>query len=185
MKFADGPNKFRILSQAVTGYSYWNAENKPVRSKHYPSTLVNIRPGDKVKHFWAFVVWNYATSAIEVLEVTQASIRDEIANLEMNEEWGEVFNYDITVTKMGQKMDTKYSVQPSPHKAVSEAAKKAYAELKIDLTKLFTGENVFLNGADSEYEKLGTKTDVTAYRPSVAKVNAAEGEVDEGVETIE
>jgi hypothetical protein len=61
MKLQDGANKFRILTAPIIGWEYWNAENKPVRSRERWSSI----PADarldegafKPKHFWAFVVY--------------------------------------------------------------------------------------------------------------------------------
>ena len=39
MKLQKGSNRFRILSSAMTGYEYWNLENKPVRSKEHPQLI--------------------------------------------------------------------------------------------------------------------------------------------------
>jgi hypothetical protein len=32
----------------------------------------------KVNHFWAMVVWNYKTSRLEVLEITQKTIQSSL-----------------------------------------------------------------------------------------------------------
>ncbi len=37
-----------------------------------------------------------------------------------NEDWGEPQGYDITVTREGEKLETKYSVQPSLHKELTD-----------------------------------------------------------------
>jgi hypothetical protein len=54
-------------------------------------------------------------------------------------DWGMPTEHDITVTRKGQKLDTEYSVQPSPHKAAPAEALSAFAATKIDLAKLFEG----------------------------------------------
>jgi hypothetical protein len=78
-KLEDGPNRFRILSAAKVGFLYWNTDNKPVRLTEKPETLpedIRVENGkpDKIKHFWAFVVWSYRESRVQILEITQASI---------------------------------------------------------------------------------------------------------------
>lgn len=62
MKFKKGTNRFRILSHAITGFEYWNKDNKPVRQK----TKFDFIPQDikwnddgtpsQIRHFWAFVI---------------------------------------------------------------------------------------------------------------------------------
>jgi len=147
-KLEDGQNRFRFLSPAIVGWLYWNTENKPVRLKERPETLPddirheNGKP-DKVKHFWAFAVWNYKEGKVQILELTQASIQGPIEDLVMTEDWGDPTGYDITITKKGQKLDTEYSVQPSPHKPVPTEAVDAYKATPVNLQALFVNEDPF------------------------------------------
>ena len=90
MKFQEGENGFRILSSPIIGWEYWTADNKPVRltytqenyDKAYPIALKNPDPkNQKVKHFWAMIVWNYATNRMEILEITQKGIQGALRTL--------------------------------------------------------------------------------------------------------
>lgn len=165
-KFQDGANKFRVLASAITGWSFWTEDNKPVRVRNYPETMPsNIRNDEKLKHFWAFPVWSYRDNAVQIMEVTQASIREQMQALVDNPDWGNPNGYDITVTRSGQKLDTSYSVQPSPHKPVPKEAKEEYAGLKLNLAALFDGGNPF----DA------TTAKASDFRPDVVKRD--EGEV--------
>ena len=154
-KLEDGPNKFRILSNAVVGWLYWNNDGKPVRLTERPDVLPddiryeNGKP-DKVKHFWAFVVWNYKDNRIQILEITQVSIQGPLEDLVITADWGDPKEYDITITKKGQKLDTEYTVQPSPHKPVSADAHKAYREARVNLEALFTGGDPFTTPSGSQ-----------------------------------
>lgn len=144
MRLEDGANKFRVLSPLVTGYEYWNTENKPVRLREMPGTppadcRIEDKGGKKIKHFWAFVVWNYAVAKVQILELTQSSIQTSILDLVENTDWGTPTEYDITVTRKGQKLDTEYTVHPSPHKPIPADAVEAFKATKIDLDKLFDG----------------------------------------------
>lgn len=147
MKLQDGDNVFRVLSSAVVGYQYWTNENKPVRSKteftETPDIRVKDGKTDKVKHFWAFVVWNYATKEVEILELQQVKVRDAILNLVNDEDWGDPKKYDIKVNRSGSGLDTKYAVSPKPHKELDPEILQAYAEKPINLEALFKGENPF------------------------------------------
>ena len=89
MRFEEGLNQFRILSPALTGFEYWTNENKPVRSKEYPAETpnakINPRTGNvDVKSFWAFVVWNYGAKKIQILELTQKTIKTGITSFQDN-----------------------------------------------------------------------------------------------------
>lgn len=136
MKFQKGENKFRILSKPIVGWLDWK-DKKPYRfqMKEKPEKPMGKDP---IKHFWAFLIWDYATQSVKVLEITQATIQTSIANLSKDEEWGAPFDYDIKVTKKGEGMDTEYSVTPSPKKPLDETVKKAALDKPCYLEALFT-----------------------------------------------
>lgn len=149
MKLQDGDNIFRVLSSAIVGYEYWTNENKPVRSpkpfESIPSNIKLDKEGNptKIKHFWAFVVWNYATKNVEILELTQTSIQQSITNLVKDEDWGDPKKYDIKVNRTGVGLDTEYETNPKPHKEIDEAILFAYEKKEINLKALYTGGNPF------------------------------------------
>ncbi len=149
MKFHDGENTFRILSSAIIGYEYWTGNNKPVRSrKPFGGIPVDIRfekdgLPSKIKHFWAFAVYNYDTKAIQILEITQSTIQGGIKAIVDNSKWGHPSGYDITITKKGEGFDTEYHVMPSPHSQVDENIMAALKAKPINLEAIFTGENPF------------------------------------------
>jgi hypothetical protein len=148
MKFQDGDNVFRILSDAIVGYEYWNNENKPVRNKDYPQSTPDIRVNDdgqmeKIKHFWAFAVYNYTDKKVQILEITQRTVMTAINNLVMDEDWGNPKEYDIRVNKTGKDLETRYSVSPKPKKPVSPDVLAEYEEKTINLEALYTGDDPF------------------------------------------
>jgi hypothetical protein len=71
---------------------------------------------------------------VQILEITQASIQEPILDLASNHDWGDPREYNIKVNKKGQKLDTEYTVQPSPKSAVPAEAHAAYRESRINLT---------------------------------------------------
>lgn len=165
MRFQQGANKFRVLSPAVTGWEYWTIDEKPVRSREaFTTTPANARleKGQKgedkfvQKHFWAFVVYNYQTKAIEILQVTQRSIQKAISGYAQSEDWGDPSQYDITVNRKGEGLTTEYTVQPSPHKPLDPEVKKEYQSMTINLDALFDGGNPFQAsaGSDDDIEEL-------------------------------
>lgn len=65
LRLLNGENRLRILDKPQLGYQYWNENNKCVRLRDLPAaTPADIRRKDgapeKIKHFWAMPVWNYA-----------------------------------------------------------------------------------------------------------------------------
>lgn len=150
MKLKEGENTFRVLSSAIIGYEYWNTSNKPVRSKkpveRTPDDIRIEKDGlpSKIKHFWAFVVWNYEAKAVQILEITQSTIQKGIKALVDNQRWGHPTGYDITITKSGEGFDTEYIVQGNPPlEKIDKDILSAYENKPVNLEALFTGENPF------------------------------------------
>lgn len=147
MKFQDGENKFRILTSAIVGWEGWldttEGGRKPIRHRmNEPFNTEEIEP-ETIKHFWAFVVWNYKEEKVQILEITQKGIQKSLSALEKSKDWGSLLDYDILVSKSGQKLETEYSVNPVPPKPLNKDIKDAFESVEVDLEKLFTGEDPF------------------------------------------
>lgn len=142
-KLKDGENKIRILSKPVVGYLDWK-DNKPLRFRMDNKPKAPIDPKRSVKHFWAFPIYNYNEKSVQILELTQSSIQKAIQALTQDEDWANVFEYDIKIVREGSGMETEYTVNPVPHKPVSEEIKKAYFDKgEINLDALFEGGDPF------------------------------------------
>jgi hypothetical protein len=150
MKLQAGENKIRILSAPLLGWEDWTLEKKPVRFRYNQRPAKSIDPLRPVKHFWAMIVWNYREEKIQILQITQASIRNAIQALCENEDWGAPYFYDIKITKKGEKVDTEYNVAPSPHKPCAENIKLAFYSKPCNLEALFDSTDPFANNI-SEY----------------------------------
>lgn len=155
MKLQDGENNFRIMSSPIMGWTYWDKlnGNKPVRleytAENYKiaeeSASKNPDPKDqKVKHFWAMIVWNYDTKNIEILEITQKSIQEALRTLSTKKGWGNpVDAYDISVDKSGSGIDTEYQLSPIPPEPTSEEITQEFNKKIIKLRALFYGVDPF------------------------------------------
>jgi len=146
MKFgAPGEYTFRVLSSAIVGWMYFNTDNKPVRLRENVSEIPDDMKHDgNIKHFWAFVVWNYEESKVQILEITQKSLMTPIQALTKKSNWGNPKGYDITVIRKGTTInDTEYSVMPNPHSDVTDEINNAYASTYVNLEALFDGEDPF------------------------------------------
>lgn len=150
MKFLDGENKFRFLTPAILGWETWqeldNGTRKPLRTPmDKPFDVSQVEEGDprNIKHFWAFVVWNYKEEKVQILEITQKGIQKSLRALEKSKDWGSLLNYDILVTKEGQKLETEYHVNPVPPKVLSKDIIEAFKQTDIKLEALFKGDDPF------------------------------------------
>ena len=152
-KFEDGATKIRVLSDFIIGWTYWvpNPEkqgtNKPVRVKEMPNEVPEEAVADKygnfIKHFWCAVVYNYNEKKIQIMEITQKSIQDPIYDLEMDEDFGDVKQYDIKIVREKEGERVTYSVKALPPKELTVEVANAYAEKKINLGALYSSEDPF------------------------------------------
>lgn len=142
MKLQEGENRIRILSQPIIGWEDWH-DKEPVRSTMENKPEKPFDPKKPVKHFWAFIVFNYVEEQIQILHLTQASIRKSIEGFCNDKDWGQPFFYDIKIHKKGEKMDTEYSVNPVPHKPLDAYIISCFKERPINLQALFTNEDPF------------------------------------------
>lgn len=138
MKLKNGDNRIRILSDAVVGWGWWDENRKPFRVKTFQEAVNNgVEP---IKEFWAFVVWNYASEQVEVLELTQKTIQRQLHTLVIDKDWGDPKQYDIAIKRTGDGMETEYQVAPKPAKSITKEISDAYNASDIDLQALFKGE---------------------------------------------
>jgi hypothetical protein len=166
-KFAQGKNRLRILTDPLEGFQVW-VDSKPVRCKAkyktltdaegnvvkdkdgnpvtvmYPSEVLPTptRPDETQKQIMVSCVWNYTTEQVEILVNDKATIITPLGTYLKDKEWGDLRNYDITINKEGEGRETKYSVIPSPKKKFDKDVKAELA--RMDLEKIFTGENPFV-----------------------------------------
>jgi len=160
MKFEEGDNKIRILDSAIVGLELW-VEGKPVRiplngtfsEQQLANADTNTFTGQKKtpQRFWAFAVWNYQTESIQVLELTQKSIREAIQSYIDDEDWGSPFEYDLVITKIVGDQ-TKYSVKAKPAKSLSKEIEQQFIKTHINLKALFSNGDPFTKTIDHEYE---------------------------------
>jgi hypothetical protein len=161
MKWEQGANKFRILQKPIIGYEWWVHEdgsvvvkgekpvkgNKPVRvpkKKEHPLFReLTVDEFENRKEFWAMPVWNYKKKRVEVLSINQNGIIRTLTFLARDPEWGSPLQYDITVTRTGEGMETEYETVPAPPKPLTEEQKDAWAKAKIDTEVLFEGGDPF------------------------------------------
>lgn len=134
MRLTQGENRFRIMSEPTIGYQVWSDGEGGKRAVARYSHSI---PGGK--EFNAFVVWNYGTQAIEILEITQKGIMADIYNLAMDPEWGDPRNFDLVINRTGSgQLDTRYSVTPKPAKPVTTEIAKALVDANIDVKEALT-----------------------------------------------
>lgn len=172
MKLEEGVNRVRILSAPLIGWEDWH-DKKPVRYRYDEKPDTPHDPNRPVKHFWAFVVWNYAASTIQILHVTQASIRKGIEALAHDEDWGHPAQYDIKITKRGEGVDTEYSVNPVAPSPISQEILKAFKEKPIWLEALYDGQDPFKPSDLGEITPISIVGGASVHAPAKAAKTAS------------
>ncbi len=172
MKFQEGENKFRIISAPILGWEDW-ADKKPIRYTMDNKPQKSIDPKKPVKHFWAMIVWNYASEEIQILQITQAGIRKSLEALCMDADWGAPYFYDIKVVKSGEGLETEYTLNPLPHKPLSPHVMELFHERKCNLEALFTNEDPFSKDHIHYTSGIFTGHDM-ASSPSMGKISMEE-----------
>lgn len=149
MKLVKGENKVRILTDAIVGWVYWSSDGKPVRLKSRPAeTPADVRRDDsgkpeRIKHFWAMVIWDYKDESIKVFEITQATIQSQISSLYEDEDWGHPRGYDLKIIRSGEGIETEYNVNPGKSGLLPPAMVSVFEQSPINLMALYENSDPF------------------------------------------
>lgn len=156
MKLAEGDNTIRVLSSAIVGWEIWGEEMKEGKMQRTPYRFKDeesITPKyqalesetNRFKYFWAFVVYNRQDKKIQILELTQATIRKAILALVNRPKWGDPKNYDLVITKnkTGSELrDVEYIVTAEPGE-IDPVIVKEYEGMNINLNALYSNDDPF------------------------------------------
>ena len=157
-KLKDGePTRIRFIGEGITGYEAWTEQKKPVRWETLPETLPEIiRPDDngdrRAKFFIAGTVWDYDAEMFRVIQITQKSLLDGIFKYSSDEDYGDLTNYDVLITRTGSGLDTKYDFLPKPPSSFADKAPEAVKQFKTldwNLNLLFEGKHPWSTEEDS------------------------------------
>lgn len=142
MRLTEGDHKVRILRSPIMGWESWtevDGGRKPQRFKSFQQAVNTPNSDGQIKEFHAFIVWDYESNMIRLLNVTQKSIQRAIYVQTQDEDWSDPTKYDIVIKRSGKGMDTEYSLVFKLPKPLSEQIKKAFDAVKIDEEQYFNG----------------------------------------------
>lgn len=145
VKLTQGVTRLRILAKPVIWWLDWKEENWKKKALHYKPDNKPIVAEDKnwLKEFRSIPVWNYELWRIQIWEITQNSIKKSIFELKSDEDYKDIFSYDLKVTKTGEKMETKYSILPGKATPLEKHIWEAYFTSAPNLEKIFLGKDPF------------------------------------------
>lgn len=118
MPLSEGAHKVRVISSAIIGYEGWKKEgDKSTPVRYSVDDAPPFGPdGKEPKYFWAFLVWNYDQERVQIMSITQKTIRTAMEAYVTNEAWGDPKTYDMVITRKGTKLeDTEYTIVANPH----------------------------------------------------------------------
>lgn len=182
-KFEAGATELLLLPTAITGYQYFtkpDAAGKKtcVRSpevfaepiadiamrsvKDKDGNIVGEEP-EKQQFYWAMPVYNYRTQAFEIAQLTQKGIRDDLLALKNNPAGlgDPTGQYTITVTKTGEKLQTRYRVDGNP---LTEEKKTEIAGIiaKFNENPINVSDTLFGSSTEETTEETATATPAPA-----------------------
>lgn len=171
-KIGDFPHRFPYQGPKVPPFQQagWQSAAQIIaENERRNPKLSEAKNKEKPKHFWALVIYNHETGSCQIWEITQASIQSAIRGLAKDPDWGAPDQYDISILRTGEGLNTEYTITGSPKnmgdptKVLPDAVNKM-AEAAIDVSKLFEGKDPF--GAN--------KVNNTAHFPSPAEVRESQ-----------
>lgn len=185
LKLTEGENRVRILSKPIFGWEDWK-DNKPVRFVMDKKPAKSFDPKKPVKHFWAFVVFNCHAEQIQIMQITQATIRKNIEALCRDKDWGSPYGYDIKIIKTGDGVDTEYAVNPVPHKPIDPYLITSFNEKRCNLNALFTNADPFSHEwSEEELTPLADTETKDVFKEVSKKIVKLKDEKDEKISSEE
>lgn len=143
MKLQQGDNRIRILSKPIIGWLDWEDDGQKKTPHRFPMDKKPSKPLGKnpIRHFWALLVFDYSDNLPKILEITQSVIQNAITDLARDKDWGAPFYYDIKISKKGDGLNTKYTINPSPKKPIDPDHEKLAIDKPCYLPALFLGND--------------------------------------------
>lgn len=154
----EGDYRVRILRDPILGFETWeegvgdNGQKKltPHRCKTWEEARNLPSKDGKIKEFHAFIVWDYQTKMVRLLNVTQ-KYKEEIYDYSVDINWGDFSKYDLIINRKGLTFDdTKYKVRPIPHKPMDSEISEALKQVEIKPELYFEGGHPIVRSEESE-----------------------------------
>lgn len=136
-KFKEGKTTLRFFDH-ISGWEYWVEEagkRSPRRTVNLMDVPEKYRP--EAKSFKAFLVWNYNEDDVQICSLTQRTIIEPLTELYWDSDWGDLKEYDVTITRKGEGLETEYMVTPKPKTEFRHQLPK------VDLEALYRNEDPF------------------------------------------
>ena len=166
-KLGDG-DSYRVAIVSESPLEYWTVwgesdegQKKPFRFAQEPSAdditadlgefkqRMNYEGTEleKPKFGLSFFCFDHADAKIKVFEITQKTLIKELDNISQQEDYANIHDWDLVISRSGLKMNTEYKILPAPRKkGTEEKISKIWADAQndgYDLNQLLVGGNPF------------------------------------------
>ena len=102
---------------------------------------------EKVKFAIAVPVYNYDTSSVQILQLTQKSLINELDSISQMEDYADLVAWDFVLGKDGVGLETRYSLRTAPRKkGAQDDIETAWTEVRdsgFDVSRMLTGDNPY------------------------------------------
>ena len=102
---------------------------------------------EKVKFAIAVPVYNYESSSVQIMQLSQKSLQNELDDISQMEDYANLLEHDFVLGKEGNGLNTEYSLRPvTRKKGADKTIGGAWAEAQesgFEIGRLLTGENPF------------------------------------------
>lgn len=142
LKIEKGSNRIRILTKAneVRFHEEGKGTAKYKTSPCQGKDCDLCKTGNQFKVKYAFLVLKRNTDGNDSVHVYEApkTVFKQIVTYDLNKEYGDVREYDLTISKEGEKFDTVYTVIASPKKSkLTEKEELMITESGVTLEKAY------------------------------------------------
>ena len=132
-RFAEDPSAKDIKTEM--GDDYTRRQNREGTAPEPPKFAI------------AAPVYNFDTSTVQIMQISQKSIIRELDGISQMEDYANLLEHDFVLGKEGSGLNTEYSLRPVPRKKASDKEiDAAWTEAKdggFEIGRLLTGENPF------------------------------------------
>lgn len=143
--------KFKVIGDVQVGFQYFQNATKedgtpgafPVRTELPPEEVidpfVSKYGASKPSQFMAMAIYDYSDNRIKLWTVTKKTIIGTLMAVELDEDLGEIQDYDFKVKKTGAGMETEYEVLRLEKSEVTPAMQEKYDNAHINMQDFMDG----------------------------------------------
>jgi hypothetical protein len=145
IRLEQGANKIRLVSHSFTFFQIYD-QLKRVSYKYEKKE--DAPAGAKVSQRWAWLVINRKDNSLGIIEVGWGIFK-YILELAKNPDYGDPREYDLTINRTGEGLDTEYVVTPARQNTkLTKEEKEMIEKADLDLEGIYKAQFVGSDRSD-------------------------------------